>query len=95
VGTPVVVTGSGPDYQTYLKESAEKAKANAAKLAAAKKKAVEAAAAAAAATTLAPDDPNGPKGGVVTPPLGAPAGTLTPPLEVRPAEPVNAPPAGN
>lgn len=63
VGTPVTVTGNGPDYQTYLKQSADKAKANSAKLAAAKKKAGEAAASAAAATSLAPDDPNGPKGG--------------------------------
>lgn len=107
VGTPVTVTGNGPDYQTYLKQSAEKAKANAAKLAAAKQKAGEAAAAAAAATSLAPDDPNGPKGGVVTPPagttppgvtppLGAPPGTPTsPPVEVKPAEPVNPPQSNN
>ncbi|MFZ2277694.1 MAG: L,D-transpeptidase family protein [Prosthecobacter sp.] len=107
VGTPVTITGNGPDYQTYLKQSAEKAKANAAKLAASKKKAAEAAAAATAVTTLAPDDPNGPKGGVTppaettppgtTPPLGAPPGTpAPPPLEVKPAEPANpAPPANN
>jgi hypothetical protein len=44
VGTPVTITGSGPDYATYMKQSAEKAKANAAKLAAAKKKAEEEAA---------------------------------------------------
>ncbi|WP_461525910.1 L,D-transpeptidase family protein [Prosthecobacter sp.] len=99
VGTPVTITGNGPDYQTYLKQSAEKAKANAAKLAASKKKAAEAAAAATAATTLAPDDPNGPKGGVTTPgettppPLGTPA---SPPIEVKPAEPATpAPPANN
>ncbi len=103
VGTPVTITGSGPDYQTYLKQSAEKAKANAAKLASAKKKAGEAAAAATSATTLAPDDPNGPKGGVTTPPattppLGAPPGTptpATPPIEVKPAEPANPPPSNN
>ena len=104
VGTPVTITGNGPDYQTYLKQSAEKAKANSAKLAASKKKAAEAAAAATAATTLAPDDPNGPKGGVTTPsattpPLGTPPGApdpATPPVEVKPAEPANAPPpAGN
>lgn len=108
VGTPVTITGNGPDYQTYLKQSAEKAKANAAKLAASKKKAAEAAAAATAATTLAPDDPNGPKGGVTTPPagttppgttppLGAPPGSpASPPVEVKPAEPANpAPPANN
>jgi len=101
VGTPVTVTGNGPDYQTYLKQSAEKAKANAEKLAASKKKAAEAAAAAASATTLAPDDPNGPKGGVVTPPgttppLGAPPGTpASPPVEVKPAEPANPPPPNN
>ncbi len=106
VGTPVTITGSGPEYATYLKQSAEKAKANAAKLAASKKKAEEAAAQANAATTLAPDDPNGPKGGVVppagttpaptTPPLGAPQGTpATPPEEVKPATPANPPPANN
>jgi hypothetical protein len=101
VGTPVTVTGNGPDYQTYLKQSAEKAKANSAKLAASKKKAAEAAAAAASATTLAPDDPNGPKGGVTTPPgttppLAAPTGTpASPPVEVKPAEPANPPPANN
>ena len=101
VGTPVTVTGNGPEYQTYLKQSAEKAKANSAKLAASKKKAAEAAAAAASATTLAPDDPNGPKGGVTTPPgttppLGAPPGTpASPPVEVKPAEPANPPPANN
>ena len=96
VGTPVTITGNGPDYPTYLKQSAEKAKANAEKLAASKKKAAEAAAAAASATTLAPDDPNGPKGGVTTPPLGAPLGTPeSPPVEVKPAVPVNPPPANN
>ncbi|HRH96888.1 MAG TPA: L,D-transpeptidase [Prosthecobacter sp.] len=99
IGTPVTITGSGPDYQSYLKQSNEKARANAAKLASAKKKAEEAAAQATAATTLAPDDPNGPKGGAaaptgtttpapVTPPLGAPAASpATPPEEVKPAEP--------
>lgn len=108
VGTPVTIIGNGPDYQTYLKQSAEKAKANAAKLAASKKKAAEAAAAAMAVTTLAPDDPNGPKGGVTTPsagttplgttppsapPLGAP---VSPPIEVKPAEPASpVPPASN
>ncbi|MCB1279013.1 L,D-transpeptidase [Prosthecobacter sp.] len=94
VGTPVTITGSGPDYQSYLKQSNEKARANAAKLASAKKKAEEAAVQAAAATTLAPDDPNGPKGGTATPaaptvpPLGAPVGTpATPTEEVKPAAP--------
>jgi hypothetical protein len=100
VGTPVTVTGNGPDYQTYLKQSADKARANSAKLAASKKKAAEAAAAATAATTLAPDDPNGPKGGVTTPPgttppVEAPPVTpdpASPQIEVKPAEPANAPP---
>ena len=108
VGTPVTIIGNGPDYQTYLKQSAEKAKANAAKLAASKQKAAEAAAAATALTTLAPDDPNGPKGGVTTPPAGTtPLGTtppsapplgapVSPPIEVKPAEPANpVPPASN
>ena len=62
LGTPVSIEGDGPDYQTYLKQSAEKAAANAAKLAAAKKKAEEAIAQAAAATSLPPGDPNGPPG---------------------------------
>ena len=78
IGTPVTITGSGPEYTTYLKQSAEKAKANAAKLAASKKKAANAAAQAAAATTLAPDDPNAPKGGAVTPAGTAPAPTPSP-----------------
>ncbi len=94
VGTPVTITGSGPDYQTYLKQSNEKSRANSAKLAASKKKAEAASAAATSATTLAPDDPNGPEGGVTTPPVGAPPGTpSSPPIEVKPAEPANAPPA--
>lgn len=99
VGTPVTITGSGPDYKTYLKQAAEKAKANSEKLAAAKKKAGEAAAAASAATTLAPDDPNGPNGGKAlpgtppnAPPLGAPPGTpASPPVEVKPSAPTNPP----
>ncbi|MDB6004485.1 MAG: hypothetical protein JWR15_1472 [Prosthecobacter sp.] len=98
VGTPVTITGSGPDYQTYLKQSGDKSRANSAKLAASKKKAESAAAAATSATTLAPDDPNGPQGGATTSPAGAPPGTpATPPIEVKPAEPANAPspPANN
>ncbi len=103
VGTPVTITGSGPDYQTYLKQSAEKSRANSAKLAAAKKKAGEASAAADAATSLAPDDPNGPKGGVTTPPVTTPPtaapqsapDAASPPIEVKPAEPANAPPPVN
>jgi hypothetical protein len=62
VGTPVTITGSGPDYATYIKQSTEKSAANAAKLAEAKKKAAEAAIATAEVTTLAPGDPNGPAG---------------------------------
>jgi hypothetical protein len=96
VGTSVTVTGNGPDYQTYLKQSAEKAKANSSKLSASKRKAQEAAAAATSATTLAPDDPNGPLGGVTTPPPGAPPGTpASPPVEVKPAQPASPPTASN
>lgn len=95
VGTPVTITGSGPDYQTYLKQSAAKSQANAAKLASAKKKADEAAAAAAAATALPPGDPNGPvvPPATTTPPATTPTPSATPaPAEViRPAQP--APPA--
>lgn len=95
IGTPVTITGNGPDYQTYLAQSAAKAKANAAKYAAAKKKADEAAMA--ALTTLAPDDPNGPTGGaavsagtVSTSPLPLGAPPSTPPAlteEIKPAVP--------
>jgi hypothetical protein len=60
IGTPVQITGKGPDYKTYLKDADRKSKENAAKLAAAKLKAEEAAAAAAAAVALPPGDPNGP-----------------------------------
>ncbi|WP_395716409.1 L,D-transpeptidase family protein [Prosthecobacter sp.] len=102
IGTPVTITGNGPDYQSYLKQSAEKAKANAAKYAAAKKKAEDAAAAAAAATALAPDDPNGPTGGNGNG-TGKPAGTAPaptngttpaptpPPLGSPPGTPSSAP----
>ncbi len=58
VGTPVDITGSGPDYQTYLAQSAAKSRANAAKYASAKKRAAEKEAAAAVTTetpTTAPD----------------------------------------
>jgi len=89
IGTPVTITGNGPDYQTYLAQSAAKARANAAKYASAKKKADDAGMA--ALTTLAPDDPNGPTGGVTAPAgttPGAPPGT-SPALteEVKPAVP--------
>lgn len=106
VGTPVKITGNGPDYQTYLAQSAAKAKANAAKYAAAKKRADEKAAA--AVTTLAPDDPNGPGGGAATTPTTpatpapdaaapapAPAPTPAAPVEeVKPAAPAPAPRVG-
>lgn len=91
VGTPVTITGSGPDYQTYLKQAAAKSSANAAKLAAAKKKAGEAAQKAATeAAALAPDDPNGPAGAAVMP-AGTPAPavpTTTPALPFTPAAPI-------
>ena len=99
VGTPVTITGSGPDYATYIKQSNQKAAANAAKLAAAKKKAAEAATATAEATTLAPGDPNGPA--VTTPPaIGGPALSPAPSPgpaleEIKPAAPVPAAPTGN
>jgi L,D-transpeptidase catalytic domain len=86
IGTPVTITGSGPEYATYLKQSAEKAKANAAKLAASKRKAAEAAAQAAVATTPAPEDPNSPKVGAA-----APAGTA--PTTPPPAAPTVVPPS--
>lgn len=75
IGTPVKITGAGPDYKTYLKEAEKKSKENAAKLAAAKLKAEEAAAAAAAAVALPPGDPNGPVEEVKT---AVPAGSASP-----------------
>jgi hypothetical protein len=96
IGTPVKIEGSGPDYQTYLKQSAEKSKANSAKLAAARKKAEEAAAAANAATSLAPGDPNGPAAtpaaqapatGTTLVPIGAPFPSPAPTEEIKPAAP--------
>lgn len=94
IGTPVKIEGSGPDYKTYLKEAAEKSKANAAKLAAAKKQAAEAEAAAAAATSLAPGDPNGPPPAAPTSPTGttlvpisAPFPAPAPAEEIKPAAP--------
>lgn len=92
VGTPVDITGSGPDYQTYLSQSAAKAKANAAKYAAAKKRQDEKAAA--AVTTLASDDPNGPVGAAAAaaaPGTPAPATTPTAPTAVPPAADAPAP----
>lgn len=93
LGTPVKIVGNGPDYTTYLKQAAEKAKANAAKYAASKKKAADAAAKKAAeegtAPSGAPVTPSGaPTPIPVPPPLGAPPGTpATPPIEVKPAVP--------
>lgn len=103
VGTPVKIVGSGPDYQTYLKQSAEKAKANAAKYAAAKKKAAEAAAAA-DAMALPPGDPNGPAPTTpapgaapaapgTTPPSGTIAPAAPPAEEIKPAVPAAPAPA--
>jgi hypothetical protein len=86
VGTPVTITGSGPDYATYIKQSNQKAAANAAKLAAAKKKAAEAATATTEATTLAPGDPNGPA--VTTPPA---TGTTPPSTTSTPAPAIGGP----
>ncbi len=108
VGTPVTITGKGPDYATYMKQSAEKAKANAAKLAAAKKKAAEASAAAEAVSALAPSDPNGPAP-ATTPGAALPAGTVSPaptatpapltpvstPEEIKPAAPAPTPTPSN
>lgn len=106
VGTPVDITGSGPDYQSYLAQSAAKSKANAAKYAAAKKRQDEKAAA--AVTTLPADDPNGPAGAAAaatgtpatptaapTPAPDAPAPTPAPAPteEVKPAVPTSPAPA--
>lgn len=99
IGTPVKITGNGPDYETYLKQSAAKAKANAAKYAASKKKQAEAAAAKAAEAgadgTTPPATPVGtPTPEPVPPPLGAPPSTTPPapapaqpPVEIKPAAP--------
>jgi hypothetical protein len=77
IGTPVTIRGSGPDYATYMKQSAEKAKANAAKLAAAKQKAEEEAAKLAAETGL-------PAPGTAIVP-GAPASTASSASSTAPA----------
>jgi len=106
VGTPVAIIGSGPDYASWLKQSAAKAPANSAKLAAHQKKAGEAAAAATAATTLAPGDPNGPAATppvpltttleTTTPSSTVPEPALSLPEEVKPATPaVPSAPTGN
>lgn len=96
LGTPVKITGNGPDYATYLKQAAAKAKANAAKYASSKQKQEEAAAKKAAEGTTPPADPNAPApapGAVPQmkvpepPPIGAPAAPATPPVEVKPAAP--------
>jgi hypothetical protein len=92
LGTPVKITGNGPDYQTYLKQAAAKAKANSAKYAASKKKLEEAAAkkAADAAAGTTPVDPNAPPA-AGTPPAITPTVPSTPvgapPVEVKPAAP--------
>ncbi|GEP41734.1 hypothetical protein BGE01nite_10250 [Brevifollis gellanilyticus] len=102
IGTPVKITGSGPDYQTYLKQSAEKSKANAAKYANARKKAADASAAAEAATALPPGDPNGPVPTAPAPgtPPAVPGSTpapdappAAPPEEIKPAVPAAPAPA--
>ncbi|SKA97193.1 L,D-transpeptidase catalytic domain [Prosthecobacter debontii] len=90
LGTPVTITGSGPDYATYLKQSNAKAKANAAKLADAKKKAAEGKVAEAAketaeATTLTADDPNGPGAAATTTITTLPATPVAPAAPAAPA----------
>jgi hypothetical protein len=96
LGTPVKITGSGPDYATYLKQSAAKSKANAAKYAASQRKQADAAAKAAEAAangTTPPADPNAPAAAIPQmkvpepPPLGAPAVPISPSVEVKPATP--------
>ncbi|HCN77561.1 MAG TPA: hypothetical protein DIT13_10265 [Verrucomicrobiales bacterium] len=90
VGTPVTITGSGPDYKTYLKQSAEKAKANAAKLAASKKKAEEEAAKALAEGSTPPAEPpaaNGAPPSTVTTALPADAPVPAPLVPATPAPP--------
>lgn len=90
VGTPVDITGSGPDYQTYLSQSAAKARANSAKYASAKKRAEEKAAAAPATAvtaevTTAADAP----AAATTTPGTTPAATA--PVPAAPATPTPAP----
>jgi hypothetical protein len=95
LGTPVKITGNGPDYASYLKQSSARAKANAAKYAASKKKQEEAAAKKAAEGSPPVTDPNAPAapGSVPAmkvpepPPLGAPSTPATPPVEIKPAAP--------
>lgn len=87
IGTPVKITGNGPDYQSYLKQSAEKAKSNAAKYANAKKKAADAATAAADAVALPPGDPNGPPPAAPAPGTAPSAPGTTPATDAPPASP--------
>lgn len=93
LGTPVKIVGNGPDYATYLKQSAAKAKANAAKYASSKKKLEEAAAKKAAAAAAAASTETAP--GTIPPvgtpppeppPLGSPPPSL-PAVELKPATP--------
>lgn len=94
IGTPVEIIGSGPDYATYLKQSAEKAKENAAKLAAAKKKAEEKAAADAAAGITTPGQAPTTADATATitiPPSGAASPTSSPATESVPVPGASAP----
>jgi hypothetical protein len=86
IGTPVSITGSGPDYQTYLKQAAKKSHQNAAKLAAATKKAAEEKASADAAAGIVPpvgEPATAP--GTVTAAPGAPTPSSTTPATASPA----------
>lgn len=102
IGTPVSIVGTGPDYKTYLSQSAAKSSANAAKYAAAKKKAAEDAAAAkvlaesnaifgpsAAGTPVANGTPASP---------AAPSTATSSPTvveQIKPAIPASIPPSPN
>jgi hypothetical protein len=94
LGTPVTIRGKGPDYAAYLKQSAERAKANAAKYAAAKKKQVDAEKKAAEetanGTTPPAADPNAPVVKPAIPELKVPEPPPigAPPVQMQPAQPV-------
>ncbi|MFM2167633.1 MAG: hypothetical protein RIS79_2004 [Verrucomicrobiota bacterium] len=79
LGTPVKITGNGPDYATYLKQSAARAKANAEKYAASKKKQEEEEKKAAESGSPGTDP--------TTPAAPAPATPAMPPVEIKPAAP--------
>ncbi len=99
LGTPVRITGKGPDYQTYLANDKKKAAANAAALASKRKKAAEAAekkalAEAEAAANPKPDLPEEVKAPTPSPSVITSIPAPTPPADPAVPElaPISSPP---